>query len=290
MSETTSPLVEAERSLRSADGVRLHVRSVAPGGAPRARLAWIHGFAEHGGRYLEHLRWFAGRGYASWIVDLRGHGRSEGRRTFVRRFADYLDDAQAFVASLEEDPASAPLFLVGHSMGGLVLVRALEERGEALSSARGAVVLSPFLGVKAKLPLWKTLAARALSRAWPTFALPTDLDHAQLSKDPAVWEAYARDPLVAKTATARWYTETVGNHPLAIALAGRVRLPVLVLHGEEDGLADPERARELVAALGSDDKEFELWPGLRHELLNEIEAEEVRERILSWLEARLEGP
>jgi len=286
MNPAPSTLLEEKLHLRARDGTGLFARRVAPREGARARLLWVHGFAEHGGRYLPTLTWFAERGFDSWILDLRGHGRSEGRRTFVTRFADYLDDLQAFHQEVGRSD-ELPRFALGHSMGGLVLARTLQERGPALPSLREAVILSPFLGVKAKLPRWKTVAGRVLSRVAPWAAIPTDLNLHDLSKDPAVWEAYATDPLVAKHATARWYTETVGNHPLAIAEARRIDLPVLVMHGEDDGLADPERARDFHIRLASADKELRMWPGLRHELLNEVEQLAVREHLLGWLEPRL---
>jgi alpha-beta hydrolase superfamily lysophospholipase len=284
----TSTVQEQELGIRSRDQTDLFVRRIGPREAARGRLLWVHGFAEHSGRYVATLRWFAERGFDCWMVDLRGHGRSGGRRTFIRQFDDYLDDMEAFYRYVaQQAPEPLPQFGLGHSMGGLVLGRTLQARLDRLGTLRGGVILSPFLGVKVKLPGWKVAAAKVMSRIVPSFALPSDLDHSALSKDPEVGRAYAEDPLVVEHATARWYTETVGMHPVTIEAAAGMRLPLLVMHGDDDGLADLAATKRFAERIGSEDKELKVWPGGRHELLNEVEKLEVREHILGWLEARL---
>lgn len=285
MSATSTDVHEELLQLRSADQTALTVRRVRPRGEVRARLAWVHGVAEHGGRYLPSLRLLAERGFESAIVDLRGHGGSGGRRVHLTRFTEYLDDVEALFAHLG-DSGDSPLFALGHSMGGLILTRTLQERAGRLPPVRGVVLLSPFFGLALQLPIWKEVAGRALSRLVPWFALPTDLDVAQLSKDPAVGEAYLADRQVSKRATARWYTETVAQLPLALAGAEQMELPTLMMHGEDDGLTCVESAKTFFGRLGAADKELRLWPGLRHELLNEVEREQVLAHLAGWLEAR----
>lgn len=287
-----------EQQLRSRDHTALWTRRVRPVGPARARLAFVHGFGEHGGRYVRTLRWFAARGFDAHVLDLRGHGRSAGRRTFVRRWGEFLDDVEAFAAHVEalrpaaDGAASAgaartPLFLVGHSMGGLVLARALQERRDRLPPLRGAALMSPFLRVKMPLPAWKTAAGRVLSRWLPWFRLPADVDVAVLSRDPEVGRAYLADPLVEKGATARWYTEAVQAQRDALAQAARLDLPLLFMHGEDDRLVDVEGTRRLYTDAASRDKELRLWPGARHELFNESNKDEVCAHLLGWLEGRL---
>lgn len=297
-STTTPPdptaLPVDEVQLRSADQTALWTRRVRPAAAARARLAFVHGFGEHGGRYVPTLRWFAARGFDAHVLDLRGHGRSGGRRTFVRRWGEFLDDLEAFLAHVEGqrqgDGPRAPLFLIGHSMGGLVVARALQDRRDRLPALQGAVLASPFLRVKMPLPAWKTAAGRLLSRCVPWFRLPADVDVATLSRDPEVGRAYLADPLVEKGATARWYTEAMQAQQDAFALAARLDLPLLLMHGEDDGLVDVEGTKRLHAECASRDKELRLWPGARHELFNESNKEDVRAHVLGWLERRLSSP
>jgi len=284
---TTTALREEELQLTSSDGTALFARRVLPAGESRAHLAWVHGVAEHSGRYLETMRWFAERGFGSTAVDLRGHGRSEGKRVFVRRWAEYTSDVLAFLEGVEA-PAG-PSFLIGHSMGGLVVGRALQTQPQRLSGLKGAVITSPYFGLKVVVPGWKVCAGRFLSKVVPVASLPSDLDANLLSKDPEQVRAYEEDPLVTHSVTARWYTESVDQYALALADAGRLTLPLLFMHGEDDGVTDPAATRAVYERCASEDKELEMWPGGRHELLNEVEREQVRERILTWLEARLEG-
>ncbi|MGE0712988.1 MAG: lysophospholipase [Planctomycetota bacterium] len=283
---STAALIEEELQLRAPDGTALFVRRVRPAQEERrARLAWIHGVAEHGGRYLSTMRWFAERGFDCAALDLRGHGHSGGRRVFLRRWSEFSEDVTGFLGELAaEQGASGPLFLLGHSMGGLVVARALETHAERMPTLRGAVLLSSFFGIKVQVPTWKVLLARGLSSFVPWFALPSDLDVSLLSTDEAVGRAYLADPLVTDKVTARWYTEAMANQAALFADARRIELPVLAMHGRDDGLTDPAGTERLFAALGSPDKELELWDGMRHELLNEVEKEKIRARILDWLE------
>src|SRR5262245_21259221 len=133
-----------ELQFRSLDQTALWARR-ARAAAPRARVALIHGFAEHGGRYAATLSALAAGGLDAWVLDLRGHGRSGGRRTFVRAWTDYLDDVEAYLRHVEQAGGETPLFLVGHSMGGLVVASALLARRERLPAVAGAVLLSPLL-------------------------------------------------------------------------------------------------------------------------------------------------
>ncbi len=291
--ETPDPsaLPVEEVQLRSADQTALWTRRVRPTGTARARLAFVHGFGEHGGRYVRTLRWFAARGFDAHVLDLRGHGRSGGRRTFVRRWGEYTDDVEAYVAHVEAQRAGearTPLFLVGHSMGGLVMARTLQDRRDRLPPVAGAALMSPFLKVKMPLPAWKTTAGRILSRWLPWFRIPADVDVAVLSRDPEVGRAYLADALIEKGATARWYTELVQAHLDVFALAARLDLPLLFMHGEDDGLVDVEGTKRLHAECASRDKELRLWPGARHELFNETNKDEVCGHLLGWLEGRLE--
>ena len=278
-----------DHTLRSPDQTALTVRTVRGETAPRARLAIIHGFAEHGQRYQRTLEWFAERGIDGAVVDLRGHGRSGGSRTFIQRFSDYTDDASTFLRWVAEQGPSVPWIALGHSMGGLVLARTLQLPGlQQLPDLRGAVFTSPFFKVKMPLPGWKVTAAKALSRLIPRFRLPADVDTATLSKDTEVQQAYTADPLVTSTATARWYTETVQAQADALAAASSIQLPALVQHGLDDGLVDPDGSRAFADALGGPTS-WHTWPGLRHELFNEVEREDVYAHVLNWIETTLQA-
>ena len=131
---------KTEGTFETSGGLRLFERSWLPDGAPRGVLALVHGYAEHSGRYDYVGIWLAQRGYAVHALDLRGHGKSEGDRVFVRSFNEYLDDVDAFLALVRERHGGATPWLMGHSMGGTVVTLAAvtrrpEVRGLLLSGA-----------------------------------------------------------------------------------------------------------------------------------------------------------
>jgi len=277
-----------ELQLRSLDDTSLWARRVRAD-APRARVAFVHGFAEHGGRYAHTLAAFAQAGLDAWVLDLRGHGQSGGPRTFVRAWSDYADDLEAYLRHVEAASSGprTPLFLVGHSMGGLVVASALLTRRGRLPALAGAALLSPLLGVKMKLPGWKVAAANGLSRIIPSFRLPSDIDPDVLSRDPAVGKAYLADSMCVHSATARWFTEC--NAAQLRAHEGAARLgvdpPLLVMHGDDDRLVDVEATRRFAARVPG--VSLRVWPGGRHELLNETNQAEVRGAILAWMDEQL---
>jgi len=249
----------------------------------RALVVLIHGFGEHSGRYVHVLNALNEAGYACLAIDLRGHGRSGGRRAFVQRFTDYLDDVDAAVALGRERMAAGPLFLVGHSMGGLVVANWIAERGD---QAAGFVVTSPAMGVALRVPAWKDGLGRVMSRLLPGLAIPTGIDPTLVSRDKAVVEAYVGDRLILKSATARWYVEFLAAQEAALRTAPGVRTPALVLQAGSDGLVDRDASKRYADALGGDDVTFSSYEGLYHELFNEPEQREVLAAVVAWLDAR----
>lgn len=268
-----------------ADGTRLHYESdVVP--AARGVVLLLHGFAEHAGRYdglVERLRALR---LSCHRFDFRGHGRSGGRRGHVYAFDEYLSDLEEFRRRVEAATPGARRFLVGHSNGGLVALLGAAARPDGLA---GLALSSPFFGFGFKVPALKEAAGRLLSRYVPALALPTGLDPASLSHDPAVVEGYRHDPLILKSATARWFTEVLGAHARVPAAAAVLELPVLVQQGGADRVASPAVTREVFERIGSREKTYREYAGLYHEIWFEREREQPVADLLDWLEARLEA-
>ncbi len=277
------PPPATEAFIDSRDGARLRtVAWEAPADA-KARLLFLHGWADHADRYAFPVAALSPRGYACFGVDLRGHGGSAGRRGFVRRFDEYLDDVQAWMESLPE--STLPTFLVGHSQGGLITTRLLQERGD--QGLSGFVLSSPFLALARPLTAVERFMSQKLANLWPTLTIPSGLDVADISKDTAVCQAYEDDPLVFSRPPVRWAYEALRAQEAAQAQAGAIELPCLVMHGGDDKIADPAVTERVFADLSSTDKELEIWAGLRHEIFNEIERQEVFDRLGAWLDARV---
>ncbi len=250
---------------------------------PEHVVLLVHGFAEHSARYEHFGAWFAARGCSVHAYDHQGHGRSEGARGHVRRFEDFLDDLDAMLAAVAgEHPGIRP-HLVGHSMGGLIVAAALCERQPDVA---GAVTSGAALAISESLSRGSMFAARTLRRLAPRLALSAGLDPAGLSNDPEVVRAYLADPLVFRRMTTSLAVELMGAVARTAGSAAKVRVPLLMLHGEADPICPPEGTRSFFAGLRVEPRRLEIYPGLRHEIFNEPEHARVFEDVLAWIRAQ----
>ncbi|MHB8377904.1 MAG: alpha/beta hydrolase [Dehalococcoidia bacterium] len=272
-----------EGSFAAAGGLRLFERRWLPDGEPRAALAIVHGYAEHSGRYAHVGEALAGRGYAAFAFDLRGHGRSDGARAFVRSFGEYLADLRIFLARVSAAAPGRPLFLLGHSMGGTIVALA----AVAAPPPVEGVLLSGAGLTLAGAPRLSQAVMLAFGRIAPRLPLRR-LAAADVSRDAEVVRAYDEDPLVYR---GRMRAGLVAAMIRAVRRidAGMedVTLPLLIMHGTADALTEPEGSRELYGRARSADKTLKLYDGLYHEILNEPERAQVIGDIAGWLDARL---
>jgi alpha-beta hydrolase superfamily lysophospholipase len=209
--------------------------------------------------------------------DLRGHGLSGGRRVYVRRWSDYLDDVEGRLAALRRP--GLPTVLFGHSMGALIsLTYACSNR----PTPDLMVLSAPPL--KATVPGWQRLLAPALSRVVPNMVLANPIAGEQLAADPNVAAAYFSDPLVQPRSTARLGAELFWAMKRVPVELGRLRIPTLVIHGGDDTLVPTAGSEPLAAVPGVDRR---VLPKLRHETLNEPEGPEVVAGIVLWLRAHV---
>jgi alpha-beta hydrolase superfamily lysophospholipase len=274
---------DGETTVRTVDGLDLFGRALSPED-PRGTLVFVHGLFEHSGRYLVPMRYFAERGWATVAFDHRGHGRSPGPRVHIRRFDEFIWDLEAALAAARAARPGRPLFVVGHSHGGLVAILFALRAPGALS---GLALSSPFLGIPAasRPGAARVFGARVLSLITPRVRLDTGLDAAGISRDPAVVAAYSADPLIGRKVSARWYTEVLLAFERAATGAPLLRLPTLLQAAGQDRIADPEATREFLSRAPAPLVEAVWWDALYHELFNEPEKEAVFARLAGWLEA-----
>jgi alpha-beta hydrolase superfamily lysophospholipase len=274
--------------IESADGNRIFWRHHSPEGEPRAFLLFVHGLAEHSGRYLHVLEHFAKKGFDCWAYDYRGHGRSPGLRVHVRHFDEFLTDLAAARKMVIEARPEAPLFLVGHSQGGLIVLREALAHPQGLE---GVVVSSPFLGMhpNAAPPAALHMVANIVSTFAPKMMFSKVAEPSALSRDPSVPEAYIADPLVSTTVSARWFTSVLHAHTDTCVRAATLAIPALVMQSGADTLTDPAKTRSWAEAAPAHLVEYVEWEGLYHEMFNEPEKEFVFERVEQWLQERLAG-
>ena len=250
---------------------------------PEWLLIMTHGFAEHSGRYEDFGSWFGRRGCAVHACDLRGHGLSSGRRGHVERFEDFLDDLGFFVDAVRLERPGLPCFLVGHSMGGLIVAAFARER---VPDVVGVVTSGAALALSPNFSPLKRVLARLAGRILPRLSMDAGLDVQGLSRDPEVVRRYLEDPLVDTTITLRLAVEVMDTVERTAAGAADVALPMLLLHGADDPLCLPEGSERFFSSLPGQrvpGSAVRIYPGLRHEIFNEPEREKVFNDVLEWM-------
>lgn len=264
-------------------GLELYAQCWRPQGEAKATLAIVHGFGEHSGRYGNVVNWFVPKGYIVCAFDMRGMGRSPGQRGHINNWTELREDTRAFLQWARAQDAKRPLFLLGHSQGGLVVLDYALHYPEELA---GVVVSGPTVG---KLPVSPPMIvlARLLSSVWPRFTQDVKLDATALSRDPAVPAAYVSDPLVHGLATARLGTEILKTIEWVQAQAGNMTVPCLIVHGGADRLIPPEGSRLFFEKMTLADKNRYEYEGYYHEVYNDVGKERVLADVEAWLERHM---
>lgn len=273
--------MEEEFHLIAADGVQLEGTAWS-GKKPRAVLPWLHGFAEHRKRYHHFGSWMANEGIAVASIDFRGHGASQGKRGHIKNFQEYLLDVRVFLNWVIKNFPDVPIILGAHSNGGLIAARFLQEEGSGFNF-KASVMTGPFFDVATPVPGATMAIAGFLSRVWPSLSAPTKIPPEAVSHNAEIIREYGSDPLVFKTASFRWLTETLVNQEIALNRASEIRLPLLIMQGMADTIVNPNASRRFFENASSEDKEWVPYEGLRHEILNENEREQVYRTMLDWI-------
>jgi acylglycerol lipase len=264
-------------------GLKIHVRTWLPAGPPRGVVIIAHGFAEHGGRYARVAERLVAEGVAVRAADHRGHGLSEGKRTSVVRFDDYVDDLTTVINNARERWPSVPVILLGHSMGGLIALGLAVRPTPPIDG----LVLSAPAACRPNASKLTVTVGRVLSLVAPNagvLRLPLN----RISRDPSVVDAYNNDPLVFRTPIrARLGAEMLTMMDRVDAGLPAVRTPLLVMQGTADGLVDPGCGPHVYERAGSPDKTLKMYDGFWHEIFNEPEHEHVLDDLAGWIRTRV---
>jgi acylglycerol lipase len=259
------------------DGTALLVRHWAPTGPSWASVLIVHGIAEHSGRYEQVGEWLAASGLDVTAYDQRGFGASGGRRAWIDSWSQNHDDLEERLAAARAAAAGRPVFIYGHSLGGLIAL------GYAVADPPrpqpdGYVLSAP--ATTSTIPVWKLAMSRVLGRFAPGLAIPNDFDGGLLSRDAEVGRRYLADPLNRHKTTARFGQEALREQARVRGALARLVLPTLVLHGEADRLVPPAGSESLASLPGVTRLTY---PDLRHEVHNEPEGRAVIEEVIAWL-------
>lgn len=270
-------------SLLSFDQTKLFYQT-HPSDNEKAIVLIIHGFAEHQGRYDHVINELKKIDVTVYTLDLRGHGKSEGLRGRIEHFQDYLEDAHHLLLQIRKEKAHQPLFVVGHSMGGLVsLLTILSYHHDV----RGLILSAPLFKIKIQLPWYQRFLIRLLAIAAPYLMAKAKISGVHLSRDEAMASRYDEDPLILRGATLRWFFETEKSAQKARASA--FPYPLFLQVAEEDLVVDKEAAKEwfFMKADPKKDQTMIEYPGFLHEIYNEKERDRPIKDMVDWIKERL---
>ncbi len=276
--------MDYEGTFQSSDGLEFYKRGWLPEGDARANVVLIHGYGEHCSRYAHAGAAFKRAGFGVHTYDQRGYGHSPGRRAYVERFDTLLEDLDTYMAHVEPLLDGKPWFLMGHSMGGLIVASYAETRTIA---ARGLIFSSPFLAFNDDVPAILFPLAKLLGTVAPWLPV-SGVDNQYLSRDPEVVKAADVDPLAYH---GKVVARTGAQFNMAITRArehfGAIALPSLILHGSADKVVPAAGSRLLHERCGARDKTLRIFEGGYHELWNDLCKEEFLALVCEWILQRI---
>ncbi|MEY4510236.1 MAG: hypothetical protein RLZZ450_2358 [Pseudomonadota bacterium] len=246
----------------------------------RPVVVLAHGYGEYCGRYDELARYLLARGWAVCGFDMHGHGESPGQRGGIESYDQYVDDLSAFLKSTRERYPGRAQLLLGHSHGGLIALRFLQQNGHWPD---GLILSSPMVALRRAhrpLPPW---AACVLAKLAGELSLPNGLSANELTHDHRLARAWSVDVHNHGRTTPRWYAGALDAMEQARLALEQVTLPVLILQGDHDPVVDPDAVAQMTRDLGSRDRELFVCHGALHEPLNELDREQVYARIERWI-------
>lgn len=265
------------------DGIELRVRVNEPATAPRSEIVLVHGIGDQcdGVPYITAAKALAARGMRVHRLELRGHGESGGEKMYIDSWQDFRHDLNHFVEQVKLQQPTLPLFLVGISMGGLIVVNYAEHHPEDLA---GVVALAPALGDTGGSPALRAILP-VLSRFTPRVRVDPKLDLAKLTRDAELQTEYLADPLYQSKITPRIASELLKTIQETRAGAPKFRVPLMILHGTADTITSPQGSYEFFEMAGVEDKTYKRYEGAYHNLFVETNREEIYDDIAMWITA-----
>jgi alpha-beta hydrolase superfamily lysophospholipase len=274
----------SERSFDGVGGVRIVYDVWTPDTEPRGVVVLCHGYAEHARRYDHAAQRFGESGLVTFALDLRGHGRSGGKRVYLRDISEYTEDFHTLVAIATAEHPDLARVVLGHSMGGGVVFAYGVEHPDDYT----AMVLSgPAVYAQDAVSSFMIGVAKVVGSILPGLPveeLPTDA----VSRDPAVVAAYNADPMVHHGKLPAGIAKALLNVGETMPQrASALTAPLLVVHGEQDKLIPVQGSRHLMECVASTDSHLKVYPKLYHEVFNEPEKKLVLDDVTSWIESKL---
>ena len=272
-----------EGKFAASDGAQLFYQSWLPAEEPKAVLVNLHGLGDHSGLYPHVAEFFPQRRIGVYAFDLRGNGQSPGQRAYIRSWEEYRSDLHYFLRLVRRWQPDRPLFLLGNSLGGLIVLDYALHHPTGLA---GVIAAAPPLGKLGVPPVLMALG-RVLSRVIPRFSLHVGMDLSGLARDPGVVEAVLADPFFHRRGTARLSTEVTAAIERVQSRAGDWSVPLLIVHGSDDRMVPPDGSRAFFSRLSYPDRQFLEYPGAYHGLFADYEWQRALSDVGQWLESHL---
>ena len=274
----------AEGKFTGSNELNLYWQSWIPDGAPVAVLLVVHGLAEHSGRYTNPVNYFVPKGYAVYSFDLAGHGKSDGKRGYVERFTNYVDDVKTYYDIVKQQNKGTKIFLVGHSMGGTIATAYAIKHQDELN---GLILSGAVLKAGASITKATMTMAKLLSVLLPKMGV-SKLDASAVNRDKTEVDAYLRDPLnYTGKISARLGAELLNEIQSLPAQISKITLPILIMHGSADRLSDPASSKTLFDGGSSKDKTLKYYEGFYHEIFNDAQRQQVFADMEEWLKRHI---
>lgn len=248
----------------------------------KANIVLIHGVGEHSGRYIETAQNLFEQGFNVYTGDLIGHGLSDGERVYIKSVNDYMDNVNFFINRVKNNK---PIFLLGHSMGGFIVLYYMHiNKGKGL---KGAVVSSPYIKDKMSVSPVKYFLGKTAAALVPKLRIESGIKGEMVCRDKDIIGKYNSDSLNCGTVTARWFVELEKARQKLVQEQAGYDTPCLILQAGGDIVVDAVAVKQFYEGIGSKDKEFVLYDGFYHEILNDPERDRVISKIFSWLNERV---
>jgi alpha-beta hydrolase superfamily lysophospholipase len=288
--KSVAELERREGHFEGDDGLELFFQtwtSKEPG-TKAGTLVITHGISEHSECYAPTAEGLVRRGWNVIAWDLRGHGRSDGKRGFVGDFVHYVRDLGYFLQHLDKTGRlSGPFALIGHSMGGLITLRHLIDGAAAGPQPQAVVLSSPLLGLSLAVPAVKDMAARLMNRILPSLTMKSELRYEDLTRDPERLPGYGQDPLRHDKISPSLYLGMLANIDYVKMNADRIDVPILIQAAGQERIVSLSGIREFLPVIGSNDKKLTVYDESYHEIYNDLDREDVFNELDGFLKSRL---
>ena len=251
---------------------------------PKAVIALVHGHGEHKMRYQHVAEFFNKQNIALVALDLRGHGKSEGKTGHTPSYEQWLSDIEHFLMEVRNRYTEIPLILYGHSMGGNIVTNYLLRK--ETNDIKAAIITDPLFRIAFEPPKWKVVVGKMMANIWPSLTQPTGLNTAHISTDKVEVEKYKNDPLIHDKMSTRMFVDVFAAAEWAMDNAKKLTTPILLMHGEADEITSFKGSEEF-AANSNEHVTLKLWADMYHEIHNEVDRLKVFEYELAWLNSHV---